>query len=75
VDDDFQQEHRILQNNQFGIIASWSISKIEPDHSTPSIGARTIIIDKRSGELLWSNTILGTSDQINAPVHGNCIRG
>jgi hypothetical protein len=75
VDDEWNQQYRIMQNNQFGIVASWSISTIERNNSSPSIGARTIVIDKRSGELLWSNTLLGEPDKVNEPVHGNCIRG
>jgi hypothetical protein len=77
VEEQFGTEYKILQNNEFGIVATMSLSKIERnlDRSEPSIGARTYVIDKRTGELLWSNTFLRESDQVNAPVHGSCIRG
>jgi hypothetical protein len=58
----WREEYRILENNQFGLVATRSISEIE-SHSTskePSIGTRTIVIDKRTGELLWSNLFSGS---------------
>jgi hypothetical protein len=71
----WREEYRMLENNQFGLVASSSISKIEPNQSEPSIGARTIVINKRTGEFLWSNLFLGEPDRVNSPVHGTCIRG
>ena len=59
MDDQFKEEYRILQNNEFGIVATWSISKIEPTRSHPSIGGRTILMDKRTGEFLYSGAYLG----------------
>jgi hypothetical protein len=77
VQDQWREEYRILQNNQFGIVASSSISKIETNQNKtePSIGARTLIINKRTDEFLWSILYLDEPDRVNAPVHGACIRG
>jgi hypothetical protein len=75
VHDTWREEYQILQNNQFGIVASMSLSKIERDNTSPSIGARTLVINKRTGEFLWSNLFLDEPDHVNSPNHGTCIRG
>jgi hypothetical protein len=73
LEDQFQEQYRILQNNALGIVATWSISKIEPSRSDPSIAGRTILIDKRTDEFLFSGAYLGGPD--NAQARGTCIRG
>ena len=72
MEDKWKERYQILQNNQFGLIAIWSISEIEGGNAEPSIGARTLVINKSSGEFLFSGAYLGgTATQ----ARGNCIRG
>jgi hypothetical protein len=54
MEDKWKERYQILQNNQFGLIAIWSISEIEGGNAEPSIGARTLVINKSSGEFLFS---------------------
>jgi hypothetical protein len=75
IEEEFQTKYRILESNQYGVIAVWSISEIEPSNERPSIGAMTIVINKATGEYLRSNTILDQPDKVNGPTHGKCLRG
>ena len=68
MEDKWKERYQILQNNQFGLIAIWSISEIEGGNAEPSIRARTLVINK----FLFSGAYLGgTATQ----ARGNCIRG
>lgn len=70
--DPIQESYRILQNNEYAVIATMAIAAIPPGHSKLSILSRTFVIDKSNGELLWSNLTLGEPDSVNKPVHGTC---
>lgn len=74
-DDPLQESYRILQNNEHAIIATMAFAAIPPGHSKLSILSRTFVIDKSTGELLWSNLTLGEPDSMNKPVHGKCRVG
>ena len=61
VEDKFPTEqYQILQNNEFELVATES--------SPQRPGARSIVINKRTGELLWSN-LLACAQQSAARVH------
>src|SRR5215471_1254807 len=55
VEEEFGTKYRILENNEYGVVATWSISLIEPGHATPSIGSMTFLIKKKTGDFLRSN--------------------
>jgi hypothetical protein len=74
-DDPVQESYRILQNNEYAIIAAMAIAAIPPGHSKLSILSRTFVIDKSNGELVWSNLTLGEPDSMSKPVHGTCRVG
>ena len=69
------ESYRILQNNENAVIATMAIAAIPPGHSKLSILSRTFVIDKSTGELVWSNLTLGEPDSANKPVHGTCRVG
>jgi hypothetical protein len=70
VEAEFGLRYKILQNNEFSIVAAWSISEIEPNHSEPSIGAFVVIIDKKDGSFRRSNAFL--SEKGDAAALGSC---
>jgi hypothetical protein len=66
--------YRILQNNDFGLVAASSISEIEEAQKDPTVGAFTVVINKRTGEFWLSTTIAGQAAVVNQPVHGKCLK-
>jgi hypothetical protein len=68
----FHVHYRILQNNDYGVVAASSISEIEPGHTQPTVGAVTVVINKGTGEFWLATTIAGQSAAAHQPVHGNC---
>jgi hypothetical protein len=68
----FGLRYKILQNNEFSIVAAWSISEIERNQNKtePSIGAMVVIINKKDGSFRRSNTILG--EEGDAAALGSC---
>jgi hypothetical protein len=58
--------YKILQNNEFSIVAAWSISEIERNNAEPSIGAMVVIINKKDGSFRRSNTIMGEEGEATA---------
>lgn len=65
--------YRILQNNQYALIAAGSIAEIEPNHSEPSIASWTILIDKRNG-FFSRVTLINQQGRSGAARDGSCIR-
>jgi hypothetical protein len=71
----FHQTYRIEKNNDYGIVATSSISKIEQGHKDPTVGAVSIVINKMTGEFWWVSAIAaGQPATVNQPVHGKCIK-
>jgi hypothetical protein len=71
VDDQFQQHYQIVQNNAYGLVAEWSISAIEPDNHSPSVGEFLIVINKQTNEFKAVTVTMG--EQNYAPRVGTCI--
>ncbi len=67
------QRYRILQNNEYGLIAAWSSSEVEPGKSDPTIAAFAIAIDKRTGFFSRVN-LIARPDESGSPRDGSCIR-
>jgi hypothetical protein len=77
----FNREHyRILLDNDYGLVATLSISEIEVADQKATVGAWTLVIDKETGEFLLSGAIAGTiSGEVppewnHQPVHGKCLK-
>lgn len=68
----FHEHYRILQNNDYGVVAASSISIIQPGDTQPTVGVVTVIINKGTGEFWLATTIAGQSAAAHQPVHGNC---
>jgi hypothetical protein len=71
----FHQTYRIEKNNDYGIVATSSISKIEQGHKDPTVGAVSIVVNKMTGEFWWVSAIAaGQPAAVTQPVHGKCIK-
>ena len=70
MEDTFGLQYRMLQNNQFSILAVYSISEIEPNHTEPSVGGFVVIIGKKDGSIRRSNLSLHNND--DAVAFGSC---
>ena len=69
------QTYRIEKNNEYGIVATSSISKIEQGHKEPTVGAVSIVINKATGEIWRISAIAaGHPVAVNQPVHGKCAK-
>jgi hypothetical protein len=69
------EHYWLLQNNEYGLIATSSISEIEQGQDKPTVGASTIVIDKTTNEFRWETIIMGVAPLVgaNTPVRGKCI--
>jgi hypothetical protein len=74
IDVEFHQIFHIEQNNEYGIVATSSISEIEQGQTQPTVGAVSIVINKGTGEFWWVTAIAGQPAAANQPVHGKCIK-
>jgi hypothetical protein len=74
IEANFHQTYRIEENNDYGIVATSSISKIEQGHKERTVGAVSIIINKKTGEFWWVSAIAGQPAAVNQPVQGKCIK-
>jgi hypothetical protein len=72
VESSFGQRYRILQNNQYALIAAWSIAEIEPGGSEPSIASWSIAIDKRNGFFSRVN-LIAEPGRSGSARDGSCI--
>jgi hypothetical protein len=52
-------KYRILENNEHGLVAVWSTSWLE--RGTPNVGSYTIVISKKTGVFLTSETLIGAN--------------
>jgi hypothetical protein len=68
--------YRLLQNNEYGVVAVSSISEIEKDQVKATIGGTLVVIDKATGEFWWSTTMAHPPlVGLNQPVQGKCQKG
>lgn len=75
IETNFHQTYRIEKNNDYGIVATSSISEIEKGHQEPTVGAVSIVINKMTGEFWWVSAIAaGQPAAVNQPAHGKCIK-
>lgn len=62
----------ILQNNQFGIVASGSISEFVPIRKKAVIGFFSIAINKSTGDAVQADGVIGDSNP--GILHGKCTK-
>lgn len=74
VEANFHQTYHIEKNNDFGIVAASSVSKIEQGHKEPTVGIVSIVINRMTGEFLWATAIAGQHAAVNQPAHGKCVK-
>jgi hypothetical protein len=46
--------YRILQNNDYGLVATFSFSGLPEGAKDPYVGAISVVINKMTGQLLWA---------------------
>ena len=71
------EHYLLLQNNEFGLVATSAISAIEQGQQKPTVGASTVVINKQTGDFWWGTLIAGLDpalEGINKPIRGKCIR-
>jgi hypothetical protein len=69
---DYGLDYRILQNNEYSIVAAWSMSKIWSGNKAPRMGAAVVVIDKATGDYRRSEVYVGEPG--DSSVYGNCKR-
>jgi hypothetical protein len=76
IDSESHQTYRIEKNNDYGIVATSSISDIEEGHKEPTVGAVSIVINKITGAFWRVSAIAaaGQPDAVNQAAHGWCLR-
>ena len=75
IEGQFQDGYRILQNNEYGLVATFAISEVEKDQQQPTVGAFTVVINKGTGEFWLATVMAGQSSAVNQSVSGTCIGG
>ena len=53
------ERYVLLQNNEYGLIATYAFSGIEDGQVKPRVGATTIIINKATQEFRWEEATTG----------------
>jgi hypothetical protein len=64
---------KIVTNNNYGVIAIAATAEA-PQHGTPTVNAKTIVIEKTTGDFWRTATIGGQPGTLNQPVHGRCFK-
>jgi len=63
----------VTQNNKYGLVASSSISAIEPNETEPTIAASAVVINRAKKEVWLSFITSGRQSFVNDLSHGPCI--
>jgi len=74
IEAEFKDRYSILENNEYGLVATHAVSRVEKDHKQPTIGAFTVVISKGTGEFWLATAIAGESNTVNQSVSGMCRR-
>jgi hypothetical protein len=75
IDDQHQRRYRIVQNDDYALVATAPVSQIEKGQKDPTVGAWTVAINRVTGELglavVWASIENPISSQT---VHGKCLK-
>ena len=77
IDGNTHEHYRILQNNDYGLVATLSVSGIQEWQkagNSPAVGAVSIVVNKGTGEFWWNNTFAGAAPIPNGSAHGQCLK-
>jgi hypothetical protein len=67
--------YRIVENNDYGLIATLPIATIKPGQNVPTVGAATVAINWGTQEFWLAKGSPGQLDpDIHPPVHGKCLK-
>jgi hypothetical protein len=70
------RRYRILQNNEYGLVAALSISEIEEGQKDPTVGAVTVMIKKDTGDFWLGVAFLAEKAGPSvSTVQGKCLKG
>jgi hypothetical protein len=78
IETTYNEHYRVLRNNDYGLVATEAISRIEEGQQRATVGAHTVVINKETGEFWWHMLITGQGADYNAlnkPIKGKCIKG
>jgi hypothetical protein len=71
-------KYKVLQNNEYSIIATYSISEVKPGQMEPSIGATTVIIGKKKLHYIVMHSPMGNNENFmpggGQTANGDCIK-
>jgi len=68
-----ESEYDVAQNNKYGLVGLFSMSKIAPDETEPTIGASAVVINKTTKEVWLSTVIAGELSFANELSHGTRV--
>jgi hypothetical protein len=75
IDTGNHEHYRILQNNDYGLVATTSWSKVKSGLKSPVVGARTVVVDKGTGEFWWAMTsVSGKVAALAYHISGKCLK-
>ena len=72
-EDGVASDYDVAQNNKYGLVGLFSMSKIAPDETEPTIGASAVVINKTTKEVWLSTVIAGELSFANELSHGTCV--
>jgi hypothetical protein len=73
IDTANEEHYRILQNNEYGLVATTSWSEVQNGMKNPVVGARTVVVDKGTGEFWWAITsVSGAQVALAYQINGKC---
>jgi hypothetical protein len=74
IDTGTNEHYRILQNNDYGIVATDTISEIQSGLKAPSVGAFTVVINKDTSEFWQAIMATGREANLVTQWHGKCLK-
>jgi hypothetical protein len=73
-----RERYRNLQNNDYGLVATLSLSEIEVPGGKPTVVGWTVAINKETGEFVFKTAMVGTISgdvpNVDQSVQGKCIK-
>ena len=75
IDTANHEHYLILQNNDYGLVATTSWSEMQNELKAPVVGARTVVVDKKTGEFWWAMTsVSGAQVALAYQLNGKCLK-
>jgi hypothetical protein len=74
IDSAKSEHYRILQNNDYGMVATKSWSEVQNGLKGPVVGARTVVIDEGTGEFWRAMTSVSAQAAMVEQINGTCLK-